>query len=168
GGDEERPRRFPFRTLSCTRQDRDPFRGGAHQAPAGGADLSDAATAGSSEHPQPARVRGRDHLRRIFSWPHRNQCACRSLAGISWVMLVLQTTNGGMGAGVSSAVARALGAGRRDRADDLVLHAFVLALVLGVIFSTALLLGAPFMFRSMGGQDEMLSDALAYANVALG
>jgi putative MATE family efflux protein len=83
-------------------------------------------------------------------------------------MLVLQTTNSGMGSGVSSAVARALGAGRRDCADDLVFHAFVLALVLGAIFSTALLLGAPFMFRWMGGQDEMLSDALAYANVALG
>src|SRR6516164_5577293 len=95
-----------------------------------------------------------------------------ALAGASlafpWVMLVLQTTNSGMGSGVSSAVARALGAGRHDRADDLVFHAFALALVLGAIFSTALLLGAPFMFCWMGGHDEMLSDALAYANVALG
>jgi len=95
-----------------------------------------------------------------------------ALAGASlafpWVMLVLQTTNSGMGSGVSSAVARALGAGRRDRADDLVFHAFVLALVLGTMFSAALLLGAPVMFRWMGGRDEMLSDALAYANVALG
>jgi hypothetical protein len=37
-----------------------------------------------------------------------------ALAGASlafpWVMLVLQTTNGGMGSGISSAVARALGA----------------------------------------------------------
>src|ERR1700738_711205 len=95
-----------------------------------------------------------------------------ALAGASlafpWVMMVLQTTNGGMGAGVSSAIARALGAGRRDRADDLVFHAFLLALVIAAIFSTVLLLGAPFMFRWMGGRDEMLSDALAYANVALG
>src|SRR5579862_9097176 len=55
-----------------------------------------------------------------------------ALAGASlafpWVMLVLQSTNSGMGAGVSSAVARALGAGRRDRADALVFHAFLLAL----------------------------------------
>src|SRR5215203_3939832 len=54
-----------------------------------------------------------------------------ALAGASlafpWVMLVLQTTNSGMGAGVSSAVARALGVGRRERADDLVFHAFLLA-----------------------------------------
>src|SRR5215210_4785671 len=45
-----------------------------------------------------------------------------ALAGASlafpFVMLVLQTTNSGMGTGVSSAVARALGAGRRERADE--------------------------------------------------
>src|SRR5262249_12771111 len=93
-----------------------------------------------------------------------------ALAGASlafpWVMMVLQTTNSGMGTGVSSAVSRALGAGRRDRADNLVFHAFLLALA--AVFSTVMLLGAPFMFRWMGGRDEMLSDALAYANVALG
>src|SRR5215471_14492482 len=95
-----------------------------------------------------------------------------ALAGASlafpWVMMVLQTTNSGMGAGVSSAVARALGAARRDRADALVFHAFLLALAVAAIFSTVFLLGAPFLFRWMGGRDEMLSDALAYANVALG
>src|SRR5499427_6490720 len=95
-----------------------------------------------------------------------------ALAGASlafpWVMMVLQTTNSGMGAGVSSAVARALGAGRRDRADALVFHAFLLALALGALFSTVLLLAAPVMFGWMGGRDEMLDDALAYANVALG
>src|SRR5262250_202401 len=84
-----------------------------------------------------------------------------ALAGASlafpWVMMVLQTTNSGMGAGVSSAVARALGAGERDRADAIVFHALLLALALGAIFSTVFLLGAPFMFRLMGGQDEMLS-----------
>src|SRR6516164_3432609 len=95
-----------------------------------------------------------------------------ALAGASlafpWVMMVLQTTNSGMGTGVSSAVSRALGAGRRDRADNLVVPAFLLALAAAAIYSAVLLLGAPFLFRWMGGRDEMLSDALAYANVALG
>jgi hypothetical protein len=63
-----------------------------------------------------------------------------ALAGASlafpWVMMVLQTTNSGMGAGVSSAVARALGAGRRDRADVLVFHAFLLALAVAVRAAT--------------------------------
>jgi putative MATE family efflux protein len=95
-----------------------------------------------------------------------------ALAGASlafpWVMLVLQTTNSGMGAGVSSAVARALGAEKRERADELVFHALLLALALGAIFSALMLLTAPFIFHLMGGRDEMLADALSYANVALG
>jgi putative MATE family efflux protein len=95
-----------------------------------------------------------------------------ALAGASlafpWVMVLLQTTNSGMGLGVSSAIARALGAGRRDRVEALVFHAFVLALALGVTFSAVMLLGAPFLFWWMGGRDEMLADALSYANVALG
>jgi putative MATE family efflux protein len=95
-----------------------------------------------------------------------------ALAGASlafpWVMLIMQTTNSGMGVGVSSAISRTLGSGRRDRANDLVFHAFLLALALAAIFSSAMLAGAPFLFRWMGGRDEMLLDALAYANVALG
>src|SRR3984893_18826457 len=57
-----------------------------------------------------------------------------ALAGASlafpWLMMLLQTTNSGMGTGVSSAIARALGAGRRDLADALVFHAFLPALAL--------------------------------------
>src|SRR5689334_7099279 len=95
-----------------------------------------------------------------------------ALAGASlafpWVMMVLQTTNSGMGVGVSSAVARALGAGRRERADALVFHALVLALAIGAMFAAVFLLGLPVLFRWMGGRDAMLTDALAYADVALG
>jgi putative MATE family efflux protein len=100
------------------------------------------------------------------------QLGSDALAGASlvfpWVMLVLQTTNSGMGVGVSSAIARALGAGDHKRADALVFHAFVLALALGAIFAGLMLLGGPTLFRLMGGQDDMLDAALAYAYVALG
>ena len=95
-----------------------------------------------------------------------------ALAGASlafpFVMIVLQTTNSGMGNGVSSAVARALGAGNRDRADALVFHAVLLALALGAGFASVMLLGGSALFRAMGGHDDMLAAALAYANVALG
>ena len=95
-----------------------------------------------------------------------------ALAGASlafpFVMLVLQTTNSGLGAGVSSAVARSLGAGKRERADEIVFHAFLLALALGAIFSIVMLLATPVIFQWMGGRDKMLADALSYANVALG
>src|SRR6266403_5183261 len=69
-----------------------------------------------------------------------------TLAGVSlafpWVMFMQHAANGGMGGAVSSAIARALGAGRRDKADALVYHAFVLAIAVAAIFSTSMLLGA--------------------------
>src|SRR5215468_3673838 len=83
-------------------------------------------------------------------------------------MLILQTTNSGIGAGVSSAVARALGAGKRELSDELTFHAFLLALALAGIFSTVMLLASPLIFGWMGGRDDMLMDALSYANVAFG
>src|SRR3954468_21499710 len=93
-----------------------------------------------------------------------------ALAGVSlafpFVMLIQHTAASGMGGGVSSAIARALGAGRRDVADALTLHTFVLALGLAAAFSTVLLLAAPFVFRWMGGHGEILASALAYSNVA--
>jgi putative MATE family efflux protein len=108
----------------------------------------------------------------IFDGYFLGRIGTDALAGASlafpFVMLVLQTTNSGMGAGVSSAVARAIGAGKRDRADELVFHAFLLALALGVMFSILMVLTIPFIFGWMGGRGEMLLDALAYANVVLG
>src|SRR5262245_62334901 len=84
-----------------------------------------------------------------------------ALAGVSlafpWVMLIMQSTNGGMGGGVSSAVARALGAGRRDRADALVHHAFVLAVPLAARFSTAVLRCSPAVFPRRGGRTGSLT-----------
>ena len=95
-----------------------------------------------------------------------------ALAGVSlafpFVMLIQHTAASGMGGGVSSAIARALGAGKRDVGDALTFHALVLALGLAAVFSAVLLAGAPFVFRWMGGQGEMLSAAFAYANVAFG
>jgi putative MATE family efflux protein len=93
-----------------------------------------------------------------------------ALAGVSlafpFVMWMQHTAASGMGGGVSSAIARALGAGKRDVADALAFHALVLALALAAAFSTALLIGASYLFRSMGGDGAVLSAALAYANVA--
>ena len=108
----------------------------------------------------------------VFDGYFLGRIGTNALAGASlafpFVMLVLQTTNSGMGAGVTSAVARALGAGNRERANHLVFHALLLALALGIAFSVLFWLSAPVIFRWMGGRGGMLEDALAYANVALG
>jgi len=93
-----------------------------------------------------------------------------ALAGVSlafpFVMLIQHTAASGMGGGVSSAIARALGAGKRDVANALVLHTLILAFGLAAVFSTVLLVVAPTVFRWMGGHGAMLTAAINYANVA--
>lgn len=93
-----------------------------------------------------------------------------ALAGVSlafpWVMLVQHTAASGMGGAVSSAIARALGAGDRARADALASHAFALAVILAAIFSGLMIPAAPLVFQWMGGRGEILDAALAYSNVA--
>jgi putative MATE family efflux protein len=92
-----------------------------------------------------------------------------ALAGVALVfpvvMLMQMMSNGGIGGGVSSAVARALGANRRADADALVWHAIVLACVLGLVFMTAAIVGGPILYRAMGGAGSTLTAALTYSGV---
>jgi putative MATE family efflux protein len=91
-----------------------------------------------------------------------------ALAGVALVfpvlMLMQMMSNGGIGGGVASAISRALGAGRKDEADALVLNALVLAVVFGVVFSAAEFLGGSALYRALGGQGATLQASLAYAN----
>jgi len=97
------------------------------------------------------------------------QLGSQALAGLTlvfpWMMLMQHTAASGMGGAVSSAIARALGAGRRDVADALATHALALTLALACIFSIAMLAGGPVLYRSMGGRGEVLAAALSYSNV---
>jgi putative MATE family efflux protein len=92
-----------------------------------------------------------------------------ALAGASLVfpayMLTTMMSNGGMGGGVASAVARALGAGDRVKAQALVFHAVVLAIAFGAAFSVALWVAGPALYRAMGGTGGSLEAALAYSNI---
>lgn len=91
-----------------------------------------------------------------------------ALAGVALVfpvlMLMQMMSNGGIGGGVASAIARALGAGRKDEADALVLNALVLAVIFGAVFSAAEYLGGSALYRALGGQGATLAASLAYAN----
>ena len=93
-----------------------------------------------------------------------------ALAGISlvfpWVMLMQHGAASGMGGAVSSAVARALGAGKKERANDLATHAVWLALMLSAFFSLLMLSAGPMIYRAMGGRGAILEAALAYSTVA--
>jgi putative MATE family efflux protein len=95
-----------------------------------------------------------------------------ALAGISLVfplIMLMQTMSaGGMGGGVASAIARALGAGRRADADALVIHALVIAGGMSALFTGLLVLGGPLIYRAMGGSGQALESALAYSNIMFG
>ena len=80
-------------------------------------------------------------------------------------MMMQMLSAGAIGGGISSAVARALGAGRRDDADALVLHALLIDSALGVVDLGAVPdLGRP-IYAAMGGEGASLEAALAYSNV---
>src|SRR6266704_2461767 len=70
-----------------------------------------------------------------------------ALAGVALVfplfMLMTMMSNGGIGGGVSFAVARALGAGRGADAQALVLHAVVIAVAFGAVFTIGAWAGGP-------------------------
>ena len=73
-----------------------------------------------------------------------------------------------MGGGISSAVARALGAGRRDDADALSFHALAIGVIFGLAFMLGALVGGPLALRgdgrkravSRGGADLFQCDLL--------
>ncbi|HTQ76617.1 MAG TPA: MATE family efflux transporter [Burkholderiales bacterium] len=91
-----------------------------------------------------------------------------AIAGVALVfplfMLMAMMSNGGIGGGVSSAVARALGAGRRRDADAIAFHALAIALAFGAAFTLAAWLGGRALYAALGGRGEGLANALLYSN----
>src|SRR3982074_3809932 len=91
------------------------------------------------------------------------------LAGIAlvfpFVMLTQMMSAGAMGGGVSSAISRALGAGNRERAATLALHAAIIGLCAGLFF-TVMMLSLGYQFYSLlGGRGGVLEQAMQYSHV---
>ena len=95
-----------------------------------------------------------------------------ALAGMALVfpgvMLMQMFSAGAMGGGISSAIARALGAGKREQADALVLHALVINLAIGAAFTAAMLMWGRPLYRLLGGEGASLEAALIYSNIVFG
>ena len=89
-----------------------------------------------------------------------------ALAGVTLIlpifMLMTTMSNGGLGSGVASAIARAIGAGRQQDADALVFHSVVLAIIAGALFSGGILWGGPALYSALGGRGKSLAAALQY------
>ncbi|HUS96294.1 MAG TPA: MATE family efflux transporter [Hyphomicrobiaceae bacterium] len=82
--------------------------------------------------------------------------------------LLSMLSQGAVGGGISSAVARALGAGDKARAEALIVHALVIAVVLGAIYTLIFAVFARPTFRFLGSQGEALDGAVAYAQILFG
>jgi len=91
------------------------------------------------------------------------------LAGIALVfpfaMLTQMMSAGAMGGGVSSAISRAIGAGDRNRAATLALHAAMIGAGGGLLFTVLMLSFGRPIYALLGGRGEVLEQACAYSNV---
>ena len=95
-----------------------------------------------------------------------------ALAGMALVfpavMLMQMTSAGAMGGGIASAIARALGARRRNDADALVLHALLIAAVFALVFMVTVVAGGRWLYTRMGGSGGALDAAMVYSNWVFG
>ena len=80
------------------------------------------------------------------------------------VMLMQMLSAGAVGGAISSSVARALGGGRRDDANALVLHALVINAALALAITAAMLAFGREIYTALGGRGAALEAALAYSN----
>src|ERR1700688_3134073 len=82
-----------------------------------------------------------------------------------FAMLTQMMSAGAMGGGVSSAISRALGAGNRDRAASLALHAVMIGTCAGPFFTAMMLLFGRQFFALLGGRGHVLEEAQNYSVV---
>ena len=91
------------------------------------------------------------------------------LAGIAlvfpFVMLTQMMSAGAMGGGVSSAISRALGAGQRDRAAVLALHAAMIGACAGLFFTVMMLAFGRTFYALLGGRGGVVEQAVQYSHV---
>jgi putative MATE family efflux protein len=92
-----------------------------------------------------------------------------ALAGMALVfplfMLLTMVSAGAMGGGILSAVARALGAGNRERANELVWSAVAITVVLGALTTVLALAFGPKLYALMGGREGSLAAAVTYSTL---
>jgi Na+-driven multidrug efflux pump len=95
-----------------------------------------------------------------------------ALAGVSQVFPVLSLvgaiSQGAIGGGVVSTIARSLGRGQRQEANNLPWYAVAIAILLGAITTAVLLAAGPHFYLAMGARSGSLQAALTYSNLVFG
>ncbi|NBU50748.1 MAG: MATE family efflux transporter [Betaproteobacteria bacterium] len=97
------------------------------------------------------------------------QLGTEALAGLAlgfpMMMLVMMLSAGSFGGTITGAVARLLGAGDREGAEVLALHAVLMMLLLACLCSAIFLGGGRVIYSLLGGRGPVLEQALAYSNM---
>ena len=82
-----------------------------------------------------------------------------------FAMLTQMMSAGAMGGGVSAAISRALGASDLTRAQSLLMHALLIGLGAGLVYSAIFVLWGPVFYALLGGQGAVLDEAVRYGQV---
>jgi len=85
-----------------------------------------------------------------------------------FVILTMTMSGGAMGGGVSSAIARALGAGDKERASALAAHALLIGACFGLTFTMIMLMFGPALLEMLGGRGNVLARAIGYIQIFFG
>ncbi|WP_288901267.1 MATE family efflux transporter [uncultured Sneathiella sp.] len=105
----------------------------------------------------------------IAETAYAGQLGISALAGLAlvfpMVMLQQMMSAGAMGGGVSSAISRALGANDDRRAEQLAFHAVIIGAMAGLLFGVFFLLCGEYVYRLLGGNGVVITEALAYSNI---
>ena len=82
-----------------------------------------------------------------------------------FIMVTMTMSGGAMGGGVTSAIARALGASDDDRASALALHALMIAVCFGLTFTVVMLAFGRDLLTLLGGRGRVLNEAMSYVYI---
>ena len=85
-----------------------------------------------------------------------------------FVILTMTMSGGAMGGGVASAIARALGAGDKERASALAAHALLISGCFGLTFTFVMLVFGPALLERLGGRGNVLTYAIGYVQIFFG
>ena len=85
-----------------------------------------------------------------------------------FVILTMTMSGGAMGGGVASAIARALGAGDKERASTLATHALLIGCCFGLTFTLFMLIFGPALLERLGGRGDVLAQATGYIQIFFG
>ncbi len=100
------------------------------------------------------------------------QLGTSALAGFAvvfpLVMLMQMLSSGAIGGVIAATTARALGANNTERANRIVWHALVIAVIAAAIFTSISIFWSAEIAAKIGARDESLQHAVEYAHVVFG